>query len=229
MSKAIESAPPVAKPKRVPKKTLREGALPTPGASSSRLQEWVRAEGERVVIVFEGRDAAGKGSTIKRVTEYLNPRVARIVALRRRPTASAPSGTSSATSSTCRPPARSCCSTASWYNRAGVERVMGFCTDGGVRPVPAPVPDLRAAAGRGRHPAAQVLVLGQRRRAGARGSSRGSTTRCGAGSCRRWTWSRSPGGRTTRGPRTRCSPTPTSPRRRGTSSRATTSAAPGST
>src|SRR5439155_5279550 len=46
-----------------------------------KLQEWVRAEGARVVVVFEGRDAAGKGSTIKRVTEYLNPRVARIVAL----------------------------------------------------------------------------------------------------------------------------------------------------
>jgi polyphosphate kinase 2 (PPK2 family) len=40
------------------------------------LQEWVRVEGARVVVVFEGRDAAGKGSTIKRVTEYLNPRIA---------------------------------------------------------------------------------------------------------------------------------------------------------
>jgi len=46
-----------------------------------KLQEWVRVEGARVVIVFEGRDAAGKGSTIKRVTEYLNPRIARIAAL----------------------------------------------------------------------------------------------------------------------------------------------------
>src|ERR1700739_2517407 len=46
-----------------------------------KLQEWVRAEGARLVVVFEGRDAAGKGSTIKRVTEFLNPRVARIVAL----------------------------------------------------------------------------------------------------------------------------------------------------
>ena len=45
------------------------------------LQEWVRSEGKRVVVVFEGRDAAGKGSTIKRVTQYLNPRVARIAAL----------------------------------------------------------------------------------------------------------------------------------------------------
>src|ERR1700746_1590966 len=46
-----------------------------------KVQEWVRAEGARIVIIFEGRDAAGKGGTIKRVTQYLNPRVARIVAL----------------------------------------------------------------------------------------------------------------------------------------------------
>src|SRR5690348_14537272 len=45
------------------------------------MQEWVHAEGARVLVVFEGRDAAGKGSAIKRVTQYLNPRVARIVAL----------------------------------------------------------------------------------------------------------------------------------------------------
>jgi polyphosphate kinase len=68
-----------------------------------KLQEWIRAEGARLVIVFEGRDAAGKGSTIKRVTQYLNPRVARIAAL--------PAPTER-----------------SWYNRAGVEKVMDFCT-----------------------------------------------------------------------------------------------------
>src|SRR5262245_34469991 len=45
------------------------------------MQEWVRTSGARALIIFEGRDAAGKGSTIKRVTEFLNPRVARIVAL----------------------------------------------------------------------------------------------------------------------------------------------------
>lgn len=76
-----------------------------------KLQEWVRAGGHRLVIVFEGRDAAGKGSTIKRVTEHLNPRIARIAALPRRPNASARSGTSSATSTICRPAGRSCCST----------------------------------------------------------------------------------------------------------------------
>src|SRR5262245_16254125 len=46
-----------------------------------KVQEWVRSEGERVVVVFEGRDAAGKGGAIKRITQYLNPRIARIVAL----------------------------------------------------------------------------------------------------------------------------------------------------
>ena len=71
-----------------------------------KLQEWIRAEGARLVVVFEGRDAAGKGSTIKRVTQYLNPRVARIAAL----------------------PMPSERERGSWYNRAGVEHVMGFCT-----------------------------------------------------------------------------------------------------
>jgi polyphosphate kinase 2 (PPK2 family) len=59
------------------------------------MQEWVKTSGTRLVVVFEGRDAAGKGGTIQRVAEYLNPR-----------------GTSSATSSTSRRPGRSCCSTA---------------------------------------------------------------------------------------------------------------------
>ena len=50
-------------------------------AEMVKVQEWVRASGTRLVIVFEGRDAAGKGGTIKRITQYLNPRVARIAAL----------------------------------------------------------------------------------------------------------------------------------------------------
>jgi len=93
-----------------------------------RLQEWVRAEGQRVVVVFEGRDAAGKGGTIKRVTQYLNPRVARIAALPapterertqwyfQRYVAHLPSA------------GEIVLFDRSWYNRAGVERVMGFCT-----------------------------------------------------------------------------------------------------
>ncbi|MFB4300867.1 polyphosphate kinase 2 [Actinomadura sp. NTSP31] len=93
-----------------------------------KLQEWVRAEGARVVVVFEGRDAAGKGSTIKRVSEYLNPRVARIVAL------PAPTDRERTQWYFQRyvehlPAAGELVLfDRSWYNRAGVERVMGFCT-----------------------------------------------------------------------------------------------------
>jgi polyphosphate kinase 2 len=92
------------------------------------LQEWVRAEGIRLVVVFEGRDAAGKGSTIKRVTEYLNPRVARIAAL------PAPAGREQSQWYFQRYIAHLPAAgeivlfDRSWYNRAGVEHVMGFCT-----------------------------------------------------------------------------------------------------
>ncbi|WP_372452984.1 polyphosphate kinase 2 [Mycolicibacterium xanthum] len=93
-----------------------------------RLQEWVRETGARVVIVFEGRDAAGKGGTIKRMTEYLNPRVARIAAL------PAPSdrerGQWYYQRYIAHLPAKGeiVLFDRSWYNRAGVEKVMGFCT-----------------------------------------------------------------------------------------------------
>src|SRR5229473_4917663 len=94
-----------------------------------KMQEWTRAQGARIVVIFEGRDAAGKGSTIKRVTEYLNPRVARIVAL--------PAPTERERTQwyfqryVDHLPAAGemVLFDRSWYNRAGVERVMGFCTD----------------------------------------------------------------------------------------------------
>ncbi|MEV1177421.1 polyphosphate kinase 2 [Nonomuraea sp. NPDC049784] len=94
-----------------------------------KLQYWVKENGERLVILFEGRDAAGKGGTIKRFMEHLNPRGATVVALEK-------------------PSERECTQwylqryiahlpaageivlfDRSWYNRAGVERVMGFCTE----------------------------------------------------------------------------------------------------
>ncbi|WP_395656426.1 polyphosphate kinase 2 [Nocardioides sp.] len=93
-----------------------------------KVQEWVRASGTRLVVVFEGRDAAGKGGTIKRVTQYLNPRVARIAAL------PAPSererGQWYFQRYVEQLPSRGeiVIFDRSWYNRAGVERVMGFCT-----------------------------------------------------------------------------------------------------
>ena len=94
-----------------------------------KLQEWVRQEGARLVVLFEGRDAAGKGSAISRFTEYLNPRVARIVALPaptdrqktrwyfQRYVEHLPSA------------GEIVLFDRSWYNRAGVEHVMGFCTE----------------------------------------------------------------------------------------------------
>jgi polyphosphate kinase len=93
-----------------------------------KLQEWVRHSGTRLVIVFEGRDGAGKGGTIKRITEYLNPRVARIAAL------PAPSdrerGQWYYQRYVAHLPAKGeiVLFDRSWYNRAGVEKVMGFCT-----------------------------------------------------------------------------------------------------
>ena len=94
-----------------------------------KLQSWARESGERIVCLFEGRDAAGKGGTIKRIMEPLNPRFARIVAL----------GTPTEREKTQwyfqryieHLPAAGeiVLFDRSWYNRAGVERVMGFCTD----------------------------------------------------------------------------------------------------
>jgi polyphosphate kinase 2 len=94
-----------------------------------KLQEWVRVEGLRVVVLFEGRDAAGKGGAIKRITESLNPRVCRVVALGtptdrektqwyfQRYVANLPAA------------GEMVLFDRSWYNRAGVEHVMGFCTE----------------------------------------------------------------------------------------------------
>nr|WP_236244733.1 polyphosphate kinase 2 [Streptomyces sp. CC210A] len=93
-----------------------------------KLQEWVRSEGARLVVVFEGRDAAGKGSTIKRVTEYLNPRVARIAALPK-PTERERTQWYFQRYVEHLPAAGEIVLfDRSWYNRAGVEHVMGFCT-----------------------------------------------------------------------------------------------------
>ncbi len=94
-----------------------------------KLQEWVKNTGHRVAIVFEGRDAAGKGGTIKRITEALNPRICQVVAL--------PAPTEREKTQwyfqryVSHLPAAGeiIIFDRSWYNRAGVERVMGFCTE----------------------------------------------------------------------------------------------------
>ncbi|NHO32647.1 polyphosphate kinase 2 [Acetobacter fallax] len=94
-----------------------------------KLQDWVRDTGYRLVVLFEGRDAAGKGGVIKRITQRLNPRVCRVAALPapserqrtqwyfQRYVEHLPAG------------GEIVLFDRSWYNRAGVERVMGFCTD----------------------------------------------------------------------------------------------------
>lgn len=94
-----------------------------------KLQEWIRHKDLKVVVLFEGRDAAGKGGVIKRITQCLNPRVCRVVAL------AAPTGREKTQWYFQRyvphlPAAgEMVLFDRSWYNRAGVERVMGFCTD----------------------------------------------------------------------------------------------------
>lgn len=94
-----------------------------------KLQSWVKETGQRVVILFEGRDAAGKGGTIKRFMEHLNPRHARVVALQK-PTEQE-SGQWYFQRYVQHLPTRGeiVLFDRSWYNRAGVEKVMGFCTD----------------------------------------------------------------------------------------------------
>ncbi len=127
-----------------------------------KLQEWVKAKGLKVVALFEGRDAAGKGGVIKAITGGLNPRYARIAALGvptekektqwyfQRYVAQLPSG------------GEMVFFDRSWYNRAGVERVMGFCTRGRVQRVRALGSRIRAHA----HPLgnnpAEVLVQRER-------------------------------------------------------------------
>ena len=106
-----------------------------------RLQEWIRHAGLKVVVIFEGRDAAGKGGAIKRITEGMSPRVARVVALPapterektqwyfQRYVAHLPAA------------GEMVLMDRSWYNRAGVERVMGFCTEAEYREFMRSVPE----------------------------------------------------------------------------------------
>jgi polyphosphate kinase 2 len=110
------------------KKKDYEKTLRALQAEMCRLQEWVKKKGKRVVIVFEGRDTAGKGGTIRAITERVNPRVFRLVAL------PAPSDREKSQMFVQRyikhfPAAGEVVIfDRSWYNRAGVEHVLGFCT-----------------------------------------------------------------------------------------------------
>lgn len=118
----------MAKTKKISKKAY-EKKLEELQIELVKLQRWVKEKNLKVVVIFEGRDAAGKGGVIKRITEKLNPRVCRVVALGipterqksqwyfQRYVSQLPAG------------GEIVLFDRSWYNRAGVERVMGFCTE----------------------------------------------------------------------------------------------------
>ncbi len=116
------------KPEKL-KKSFYEAELRRLQIELVKLQEWVKHEALKVIVIFEGRDAAGKGGVIKRITESLNPRIVRVVAL--------PAPTEREKTQwyfqryVQHLPAAGeiVLLDRSWYNRAGVERVMGFCTN----------------------------------------------------------------------------------------------------
>jgi polyphosphate kinase 2 len=113
---------------RTIKKKVYEKELRKLQVELVKLQEWIRQKGLKVVVLFEGRDAAGKGGTIKRITECLNPRVCRVVALGT-PTEKQKTQWYFQRYSRHLPAAgEMVLFDRSWYNRAGVEHVMGFCT-----------------------------------------------------------------------------------------------------
>jgi polyphosphate kinase 2 len=130
-NKPTSQQSPAKETPRVPKlsKAQYEEALTRLQVELVTLQEWIRQEGLKIAVIFEGRDAAGKGGVIKRITERLSPRVCRVVALPapterektqwyfQRYVAHLPAA------------GEMVLFDRSWYNRAGVERVMGFCTD----------------------------------------------------------------------------------------------------
>ncbi|MFU1923311.1 polyphosphate kinase 2, partial [Klebsiella pneumoniae] len=91
-------------------------------------QSWVKETGQRVVVLFEGRDAAGKGGTIKRFMEHLNPRGARIVALEKPSSQEQGQWYFQRYIQHLPTAGEMVFFDRSWYNRAGVERVMGFCS-----------------------------------------------------------------------------------------------------
>jgi polyphosphate kinase len=120
--------PPGERKPKIPRKVF-ESELEKLQLESVRMLDWIRESGHRLVVIFEGRDAAGKGGTIKRLTDPLNPRFCRVVAL------GAPTERERTQWYFQRyvehlPAAgEMVVFDRSWYNRAGVERVMGFCTD----------------------------------------------------------------------------------------------------
>jgi polyphosphate kinase 2 len=120
---------PEAQPRKKLSKKIYEQELNKMQIELVKLQEWIKHKGLKVIVIFEGRDAAGKGGTIKRIIQSLNPRICRVVALGtptekektqwyfQRYVAHLPAG------------GEMVLFDRSWYNRAGVEKVMEFCTN----------------------------------------------------------------------------------------------------
>jgi polyphosphate kinase 2 len=126
-TRIISDAAAAGAPPKMKRKDYERGLLQLQ-AELCQLQDWVKEAGERIIIVFEGRDAAGKGGTIKAITERVSPRVFRVVAL------PAPSDREKSQMFIQRYMERFPAAgeivifDRSWYNRAGVEYVMGFCS-----------------------------------------------------------------------------------------------------
>ena len=145
-------------------------------AELCHLQAWVKAKGLRIMVVFEGRDGAGKGGTIRAITERVSPRVFRVVAL------PAPTDREKTQMYMQRYMAHFPAAgeivifDRSWYNRAGVEHVMGFCTKEQYESFLELCPNCRRVYHEGRDHPDQVLARGEQRGAGAalRGPRRGS-------------------------------------------------------
>ena len=125
-----------------------------------KLQNWVKETGQRIVILFEGRDAAGKGGTIKRFMEHLNPAGRRVVALEKPSERERRQWYFQRYVHHLPAAGEIVLFDRSWYNRAGVERVMGFCTDAEYLEFMRQAPSLRTDARPLRDPPGQVLVLG---------------------------------------------------------------------
>ena len=143
-----------------------------------KMQHWVARTGRRVAILFEGRDAAGKGGTIKRFRENLNPRARP----RRRPAQAVRNrgrrnGISSATSNELPAAGEIVFFDRSWYNRAVVEHVFGFCTEAQRAAFLRPGPRFREDAGRRGHPPREALAQRRPGRAAPPLPQRGNATR----------------------------------------------------
>ncbi len=212
-----------------PHKKVYEEELVRLQAELVKMQYWVKAEGVRIAVVFEGRDAAGKGGSIRRIQEYLNPRTCRVAALPKPTEREQTEWYFQRYISHLPSAGEIVLFDRSWYNRAGVETVMGFCT-----------PEEHARFLRQTPIFERMLVEDgiillkywfsvsdeeQERRFESRTDD----------PMRRWKLSRdgprsrASTGSSSRGRRTRCSSTRTSPKRDGGSSRATTSAPRAST